>query len=119
MYFQTWGMSKAFRYKDNRVLQCVAVHVSQINDIDVSLQVALNQDLLGYVPQNVGPGLPQAAFLQPNIHPGQPRAAAENLRQLADRYLDHPGGRLRMISTDEGPAGGFIVAIILEIPNIL
>ncbi|KAI0270062.1 hypothetical protein BGY98DRAFT_1012478 [Russula aff. rugulosa BPL654] len=75
--------------------------------------VPVNQEPFGYV----GPGPLQAAFPQPSIHrmppPNQP-----NLRRLANRYLDHPGAQIRMVSTEEGIAGGFKVVIILETPDV-
>ena len=78
--------------------------------------VQVNQDPFGYFPQNVGPGPPQAAFPQPLVHRDHLRC--ENLRQLASRYLDHPGAQVRMVSTEEGTAGGFKTVIILETPNV-
>jgi hypothetical protein len=81
----------------------------------------VNQEhLFGYFPQPVAPGPPQAAFPHPLIHriptPNQHRA--ENLRRLANRYLDHPNVLVRMVCTEEGTAGGFQTVIIVETPNV-
>ena len=85
---------------------------------DVLLQV--NQEHpFGYVPQPVAPGPPQAAFPHPFIHRiPTPIQHAENLRRLANRYLDHPNALVRMVCTEEVTAGGFKTVIILETPNV-
>ena len=78
----------------------------------------MNHDLFGYFPQP-GPH-PQAPFPHHLIPtPNQPRLGAENMRQLAYRYLDHPDGRVRMVCTEEAIAGGFRTVIIVETPNVL
>ncbi len=70
--------------------------------------------------QQVAPYPPQAAFAHPSIHripiPNQQREV--NLRRLANRYMDHLEGQIRVVSTEEGIDGGYKTMIIVETPDI-
>jgi hypothetical protein len=83
---------------------------------DVSPQIDLERNPLGYVPQNNAPGLFKLPFLirlfTGSLPPNQ--AGAENLRQLANRYLHHPDAQVGMVSMEAGAAGRFKVVIMLE-----
>ena len=61
------------------------------------------------------PGLIQAAF-PPRIP--TPNPAAENLRRLAIRYLQHPDAQVGMVNMEAGAAGRFKVVIVLESHDI-
>ncbi|KAH9962633.1 hypothetical protein BC827DRAFT_202582 [Russula dissimulans] len=77
----------------------------------------------GQAPQHVARGPDPAAFHDRFFHqmpaPGQPLAAAENLRQLAGRYLNHPDSRVDLFYMEPGAAGDCDVVIILKMPNVL
>ncbi|KAH9962642.1 hypothetical protein BC827DRAFT_1197188, partial [Russula dissimulans] len=51
--------------------------------------------------------------------PGQPLAAAENLRRLASRYLNHPDSRVDLFYIEPGAAGDCDVVIKLKMPSVL
>ena len=65
--------------------------------------------------------LPQAGIAPDGLNawphevpiPGEP--AAEILRRLASRYLDHPDAQVDTVRVELSPAGGFRVMIALEI----
>ena len=69
----------------------------------------------GYVPQHNAPGLVQVAFPHPIP---TPNLAAENLRRLAIRYLQHPDAQVGMVNMEAGAAGRFKVVIVLELHDI-
>jgi len=75
-----------------------------------------------YTPQGVvEPSPPQAAFPGSSVHLppalGQPRE--ENLRRLANRYVQHPGAQIDMVLMEPGSAGRYQVVIILEVVDLL
>jgi len=83
-----------------------------------------NQDyaILGYAPQPDALDSGLAAFhdqsaYQPPPAPDQP--AAENLRQLAIRYLRYPNSQVKLVCIEPGAAGSCKVVITVEIANIL
>jgi len=76
----------------------------------------------GYAPQNIAPGLVQAAFPHPFVHHRVPTpnpAGAEDLRRLASRYVHHPDAQVGTVSMEVGAAGRFKVVIVLESNDIL
>ena len=82
-------------------------------------QVNLEPNSLGFGPQHNAVGVPAAVphpFIYGNPIPNQ--AGAESLRQLAFRYLHHPGAQVSMVSTGTGAARQFKVVIILQSPDI-
>ena len=76
-----------------------------------------------YARQRVIPGPAQVAVPYPPAHPlaaptrGLP--ASENLRRLANHYVQHPGSRVTSVSMERGTAGRFKVTIALEVSDIL
>jgi hypothetical protein len=54
---------------------------------------------------------PQAA-LPPDQH------REDNLRQHVNRFMGHPEGRIRVVSTEEGIAGGYKTVIVIDTPDI-
>jgi hypothetical protein len=44
---------------------------------------------------------------------------AENLRQLANRYMHHPGSQVDAVCIDGTSAGRYKVTIALEVTNLL
>jgi len=72
----------------------------------------------GQAPQHVARSPDPAAFHQMPA-PRQPLAAAENLRQLAGRYLNHPDSRVHLFYIEPGAAGDCDVVIILKMPDVL
>jgi len=74
------------------------------------------------VSQHAARGPDPAVFHDPFVHQipaaGQPLAAAENIRQLASRYLNHPDSRVDMFYMEPGAAGDCDVMIKLKIPNL-
>jgi len=77
----------------------------------------------GQAPQHVARGPDPVAFHDRFVHqmpaPDQPRAAAENLRQLASRYLNHPDSRVDLFYMEPGAGADCDVVIILKMPNVL
>jgi len=53
--------------------------------------------------------------------PGQPLAAAEDLRQLASRCLSHPDSRVNGFNMEPSAqaAGFYEVVIKVKVPNVL
>jgi len=51
--------------------------------------------------------------------PDQPLAAAEDLRQLASRCLNHPDSRVNGFNMEPSAAGFYEVVIKLKMPNLL
>jgi hypothetical protein len=83
-----------------------------------------NQDYAtsGYAPRpdalDSGPAtFPDQFAYQPPPIPDQP--AAENLRQLAIRYLRYPDSQVKQVCTETGAAGSCKVLITVEIANVL
>ena len=81
-----------------------------------------HNNLFGYVPPDVAPGLVQAAFPHPRAHrtptpAPPPQAGVENLRRLASHYLHHPDAKVSMVSMEAGTAGRIKVAVIFETPD--
>jgi len=74
-------------------------------------------------PHNVARGPDPAVFHDPFVHqipaPGQPLAAAEDLRQLASLCLNHPESRVNGFNMEPGAAGFYEVVIRLKMPNVL
>lgn len=100
----------AYVFPDTGYVQNVPVQGQSIAPVNQ------DHDFFAYIPQHVAPGPPPAAF--PRVPTLNQVTRTENLRRLANRYLDDPNAQVRMISTEEGTAGGFQVVIILEMPNV-
>jgi hypothetical protein len=77
-------------------------------------------DIFPYNPQHAPPFPAQVAFPDPIanwIPRGQP--AAENLRRLAIRYLQHPYSQVDLVSMEPGAVGLCKVVIVLELADVL
>ncbi|KAF8475316.1 hypothetical protein DFH94DRAFT_119620 [Russula ochroleuca] len=83
--------------------------------------VNLERNPFGHVPQHNAPDPVQAAFSHPFVHriPTPTQAGAENLRQLASRYLQHPDAQVDMVSMEAGAVGRFKIVIILRLHDVL
>jgi hypothetical protein len=46
-------------------------------------------------------------------------SVAENLRSLAERYVNNPEPLINAVRLEPGPSGRFLVVIMLEIADIL
>ncbi|KAI0249232.1 hypothetical protein BJV78DRAFT_1229208 [Lactifluus subvellereus] len=70
---------------------------------------------------HVAPGPAQAAFPDPSVQhvPAPDQLAAENLRHLADRFLNHPDTQIEAVLMEPGPGGRFKVMISLEIADFM
>ncbi|KAH9992010.1 hypothetical protein BJV74DRAFT_795886 [Russula compacta] len=92
-----------------------------IYPLDLSPQGNQENEIFGYDPQRLLPGSTQAAFPNPSAHqaPALDRPAAENLRRLASRYLQHPDSQIDMIRMEPGSAGRYRVVIVLEMAGFL
>ncbi|KAH8978300.1 hypothetical protein EDB83DRAFT_1545512 [Lactarius deliciosus] len=65
-------------------------------------------------------GIPQTlAVVQPRQNPTIGISAAENLRRLADRYVNNPASLVSVVRLEPGPSGGFQVVIILGMADLL
>ena len=51
--------------------------------------------------------------------PALGRSAAENLRRLASRYLNHPDSHIDVVRMEPGHAGRYRVVIVLEMADFL
>lgn len=81
----------------------------------LSLQEGLEYDIFGDAAQPAPANTaPDGLNAWPHDDPA-PGATAENLRQLASRYLDLPGSQVDMVHVERDPAGRFRVIIALEI----
>lgn len=84
----------------------------------------MNQGQIGeycYARQRVIPRPVQAAVPYIPAHPVPARglSASENLRRLANHYVQHPGSRVNSVSMERGTAGRYKVTIVLEVTDIL
>jgi len=74
------------------------------------------------VPQRAAHDPDLAAFHDPIVHqiptPSQPLAAAEDLRQLASRYLNHPDSRVNGFNMELEATGFYDVVIKFRMPNV-
>jgi len=93
-----------------------------ILDWTLSLQDNQGNDPFGSAPQGVVEveGPTQAAFPGPlaNQNPSLCRPAAENLRQLASRYVLHPDSQIDMVRMEPGSASRYKVVIVLEMAEL-
>ena len=78
-------------------------------------------DFFANAPQHVPPFHDQATSPEPFAHhlptPHQP--PAENLRQLALRYLHRPDSQVDLVSIGAGPAALCKVVIVVELADVL
>jgi hypothetical protein len=74
-----------------------------------------------YARQRVIPGPTQVAVPYPPAHQAPTRGlpASENLRRLANHYVQHPGSRVSSVCMERGTAGRYKVTIALEVTDIL
>ena len=91
------------------------------SQLDLSPQGYQENDIFGYDPQRVLPARTQAPFPNPSAHqaPALDRPAAETLRRLASRYLQHPDSQIDMIRMEPGTPGRYRVVIVLEMADFL
>jgi hypothetical protein len=63
----------------------------------------------------------QAPIPYPTAHQAPVRGlpASENLRRLANHYVQHPGSRVNSVCMERGSAGRYKVTIALEVTDIL
>ena len=102
------------------MLQYVSTHLSYIPvELDISPQENQEHGLLGLAPQQIAPGTAQDSFKfrDPIVRsPGQP--TKEDLRQLAIRYLLHPGSQVDMAWMEPSAGGQRKVVILLEMADL-
>ena len=74
-----------------------------------------------YARQQVIPRPIQAAVAYPPGHQAPTRGlpASENLRRLANHYVQHPGSRVNSVTMERGSAGRYKVTIALEVTDLL
>jgi hypothetical protein len=74
-----------------------------------------------YARQRVIPGPTQVAVPYPPAHQAPTRGppASENLRRLANHYVQHPGSRVTSVCMERGSAGRYKVTIALEVTDFL
>jgi len=74
-----------------------------------------------YARQRFIPGPTQAVVPYPPTHraPARGLPASENLRQLANHYVQHPGSRVNSICMERGSAGRCKVTIALEVTDFI
>jgi hypothetical protein len=72
-------------------------------------------DLLGHARREM-PGPTQAAVSHPSAHHTSPLgpSTAENLQQLANRYMRHPGSRVDAVCMERTSAYRYQVTIALD-----
>lgn len=83
----------------------------------LSPQEIYEHDIFGDVAQHLQAGIaPSGLNAWPHEVPVHGEPAAEILRQLANRYLDHPNSQVDTVRVELNPGGGgFRVMIALEI----
>lgn len=67
----------------------------------------------------VVPDTTRAALPDPSDAPALGQPAAENLRRLASRYLNHPDSQIDMVRIEPGSPGRYKVVIVLEMADFL
>ncbi len=74
-----------------------------------------------YARQHVIPRPTHAAVPYPPAPhaPSRGVPASENLRRLANHYVQHPGSRVQSVCMERGTAGRYKVTIALEVTDIL
>ena len=74
-----------------------------------------------YARQRFIPGPAQVAVPYPPVHqvPARGLPASENLRRLANYYVQHPGTRVNSVCMERGTAGRYKVTIALEVSDLL
>ena len=67
------------------------------------------------------PGPTQAAVPYPPAHqaPARGLPASENLRRLANYYVQHPGSRVSSLCMERGTGGRYKVTIALEVTDFI
>jgi len=78
-------------------------------------------EYFGCAPKDVVPGSTQAAFFNssPHLAPDLGQPAAENLRRLASRCIQHPDSKVDMVRMEPGSVGRYKVVIVLEMADFL
>lgn len=76
-----------------------------------------------YARQRFIPGPTQVAVPYPPAQqfqaPARGLPASENLRRLANHYVQHPGSRVNSVCMERGTAGRYKVTIALEVSDFL
>jgi len=91
------------------------------SQLRLSPQENQGDDSFGYFPQGVVPGPTQAALPDPSAHraPAVGQPAAENLRRLANYYVNHSDSQVNVVRMEPGSAGRYQVVIVLEMADFL
>jgi len=91
------------------------------SSLSTSPQENPGNNYFGRAPNDVVPGPTQAGFSNSSTHlpPDLGQPAAENLRRLASRCIQHPDSRVDMVRMEPGSVGRNKVVIVLEMADFL
>ena len=102
---------------------CQIIFLAYVSELSLSLQENPGSEPFGNVLQGVQvvSDPTRAALPDPPAarQPALGQSTVDNLRRLANRYVNHPESQIDMVRMEPGSAGRYKVVIVLEMADFL